>query len=222
MTSLADLQAAYDALLRGHAPVRSPSEANDAFEIYVLALVLRAAQQQGATISFESSTGASSPSPLRFRTSPGRIYSTTPDFSHAVIQFPDGLVFEAHIGVYLEGSAGVVHECDVLVIDRTEGDFCRRTRVHPKRSSALLTAECKFYAGNLGIELGREFLGITTDLGIGDRFFLSNSDGKTVDRILAHHKRQRFFKLTPLNPDAEREVIALFRGTFRNVRAKRR
>ena len=123
MTSFTDLKAAYDALLGGYAPVRSPSEANDAFEIYVLALVLRAARQEGASIFFESSTGASSPTPLRFRTSPGRIYSTAPDFSHAVIEFPDRLQFEGHIGVYLEGVAGVVHECDVLVIDRAEGAF---------------------------------------------------------------------------------------------------
>jgi hypothetical protein len=222
MTTLADLQQAYRNLLAGHAPVASSGQANDAFEVYTLGLVLRAAREEGATIRFESSSGAPNPSPLRFRSSPGKIFSTAHDYTHAEIQFPDGLTFEAHIGVYVEGLAGVVHECDVVVIDASEGQFCRRNRVHPKKANTVLTAECKFYAGKLGIELGRQFLGVTADLGTDGRFFLSNSDGKSVDRVLAHHKRQRFFGLSPLVADGEGQVIAQFRGTFRNLKAKRR
>ena len=122
----------------------------------------------------------------------------------------------------MQGLAGVVHECDVLVIDRSEGTFCRRNMVHPKRANAALTAECKFYTGKLGIELGRQFLGVTMDVGKEDRFFLSNSDGRSVDRVLAHHKRQRFFRLSPLNGDSESQVVALFRSSFRDQRARRR
>jgi hypothetical protein len=222
LTSLANLQAAYTSLLAGHAPVASSGQANDAFEVYTLSLVLSAARDEGATIRFESTSGVINPSPLRFRTSPGRIFSTVHDYSHALIQFPDGLAFEAHIGVYVEGLAGVLHECDVLVVDASEGRFCRRNRVHPKKSSTVLTAECKFYTGKLGIDLGRQFLGVTADLGSEGRFFLSNADGKSVDRVLAHHKRERFFGLTPLDADAENQVVALFRSTFRDLRARRR
>ncbi|MDN7542746.1 hypothetical protein [Burkholderia cenocepacia] len=222
MTSLADLKNAYNKLLAKHAPVASSAQANDAFEVYALSLVLRAARDEGANINFESTSGIFNPSPLRFRTSPGRIFSVAQDYSHATVSFPDGLSFEAHIGVYVEGLAGVLHECDVLVVDASEGEFCRRNRVHPKKSSIVLTAECKFYTGKLGIDLGRQFIGVTTDLGSEGRFFLSNADGKSVDRVLAHHKRQRFFNLTPLDPDAENQVVALFRSTFRNLRAKRR
>jgi hypothetical protein len=222
VTTLADLENAYAALLSAHAPVTSSGQANDAFEVYTLSLILRAAKEEGATIRFESSFGVANPSPLLFRTSPGRIFTAIHDFSHAAVLFPDGLEFESHIGVYVEGLAGVLHECDVLVIDAEEGRFCRRNRVHPKKSSMALSVECKFYAGKLGIDLGRQFLGVTTDLGTEGRFFLSNSTGKSVDRVLAHHNRGRFFGLTPLDVDAELQVIALFRSTFRNIRAKRR
>jgi hypothetical protein len=222
VTSLADLEAAYNTLLAGHAPVSSSGQANDAFEVYTLSLVLRAAREERATIGFESSLGVANPSPLRFRTSPGRIFSTAHDYSHATIRFPEGLAFEAHIGVYVEGLAGVLHECDVLVIDASEGQFCRRNRVHPKKASTVLTAECKFFTGKLGIALGRQFLGVTADLGSEGRYFLSNSDGKSVDRVLAHHKRQRFFGLSPLTKDTEDQVVAQFRSTFRNLKAKRR
>ncbi len=222
MTTLADLETAYNLLLANHAPVASSGQANDAFELYTLTLVLRAAKQEGASIAFDSSLGVSNPSPLRFRTSPGRIFSTAHDYSHATIRFSDGNSFEGHIGVYVEGLAGVLHECDVLVLDASEGQFCRRNRVHPKKASTVLAAECKFFAGTLGIALGRQFLGVTTDLGSEGRFFLSNSDGKSVDRILAHHKRQRSFGLSPLTRDTEDQVVAQFRNTFRNLKAKRR
>lgn len=222
MTTLQDLRDAYNQILAAHSPVQSSGQANDAFEVYVLSLVLRAAREEGAQISFESRSGSIHPSPLVFRTSPGRIYSNAQDYSHAIIQFDDDLSYEGHVGVYVQGLAGVVHECDVLVIDRNEGEFCRRNQVHPKRANAALTAECKFYAGKLGIELGRQFLGVTMDVGKEDRFFLSNSDGRSVDRVLAHHKRQRYFGLSPLNVDSENQVVAMFRSAFRNQRARRR
>jgi len=203
MTTADDLKKAYESLLGTAAPVASSAEANDAFELYVLALMLRAAREEGAAIAFESASSVQNPTPMIFRTSPGRIYSTAQDYTHATISFPDGLSYEAHLGVYVEGVAGVLHECDALVIDAAEGRFCRRSQVHPKRSSVILTGECKFYSGKLGIELGRQFLGVTTDLGAEGRFFISNTDGRSVDRVLAHHKRQRFFGLTPLDTDAE-------------------
>jgi hypothetical protein len=222
MTSLSALQTAYNLELAGHAPVSSSGQANDAYEVYVLTLALRAAREEGATIRFESASGTVNPSPLRFRTAPGRIYSPANDYSHARIVFPQNLSYEAHIGVYVEGLAGVLHECDIAVIEAAEAEFCRRNWVHPKKADVLLTAECKFYTGKLGIALGREFLGTTADLGADGRFMLSNSDGRSVDRVLAHHKRKRHFGLTPLNSDSESQVVAQFREVFRNTKAKRR
>lgn len=222
MTSLTDLEIAYNKYLKNTVPVSSSGQANDAFEVYALSLVLQAARKEGATISFKTVKGTSSPSTLIFRSSPGRIYSQADDYAFAVINFNNELNFEAHVGVYVEGLAGVVHECDVLVIGAGEGDFCRRNFVHPKKIHTILTAECKFYSGNLGISLGREFLGTTIDLGKEDRFFLSNRDGKTLDRVLAHHKRQRYLGLTPLNSDTESQTISQFRTAFRNQISKKR
>lgn len=222
MTTQADLEAAYNATLAGHAPVASAGQANDAFEVYVLTLVLRAGREQGGSIQFGSAAGVVNPTPLRFRTAPGSIYSQTKDYTHARLTFPTSLSYEVHIGVYVEGVAGVLHECDVAVIEASEAAFCRRNWVHPKRAAVLLTAECKFYTGKLGIALGREFLGTTADLGAEGRFMLSNSDGRSVDRVLAHHKRRRYFGLTPLDLDAQAQVIAQFRDVFRNAQAKRR
>ena len=222
MTSLADLERSYKTLLAAHAPVAFAGQANDAFEVYTLALVLRAAAEEGAAIGFEARSGISNPSPLKFRPAPGSVFAPSPDYSYATIHFAPRLDFEAHIGIYVTGVAGVTHECDVAVIHASEGRFCRQTRVHPRRAKAILTAECKFYAGRLSIALGREFLGVTADLGVDGRFFVSNSDSPTVDRILAHHGRRRGLRLTPLDSDMETQVVGEFRSTFRDAKAKRR
>ena len=126
MTSLADLEAAYLKHLKSMVPVSSSGQANDAFEVYTLSLVLEAARQEGAEIVFHTVNNDYSPTDLIFRSSPGRIYSTANNYAHALISFSDDLSYEAHVGVYVEGLAGVVHECDVLVIDAGEGEFCRR------------------------------------------------------------------------------------------------
>lgn len=220
MTTITDLIDAYNKTLAGHSPVISSGAANDAFEIYTLTLVLRAAKEEGATISFSTRNELSKPSRLIFRTSPGNIYSSTKDYAHAIITFPNDLVYEAHIGVYVEGLAKVLHECDVSVIKSSEARFCRRNEVHPKKHDVLLTAECKFYTGKLGISLGREFLGLTTDLGATGRFMVSNSNGRSVDRVLAHHERKRHFSLSPLNKDSEAQTVAQFRDVFRNIKSK--
>ncbi|WP_054688214.1 hypothetical protein [Pantoea stewartii] len=222
MTTLSDLEDAYNKHLKNNVPVSSSGQANDAFEVYALSLILKAAREEGGNISFHTVNGTANPQRLIFRSSPGKIFSVADDYAHAHIRFNSGLDFEAHVGVYVQGLAGVVHECDVLVIDASEADFCRRNRVHPKKVNTILTAECKFYSGNLGIALAREFLGTTIDLGKEDRFFLSNRDGNTLDRVLAHHKRQRYLGLTPLNRDAELQTISQFRTAFRNQKSKNR
>jgi hypothetical protein len=222
MTTFADLKTAYETLLAGHAPVASGGQANDAYEVYVFTLVLEAARSEGATVEFRATSGTLNPSPLTFRTSPGSIFSASNDYSFAALEFPDGLSYEAHIGIYVEGVAGVLHECDVAVIDAAEGVFCRRNKVHPKRKCLALSAECKFYTGKLGISIGREFIGSTTELGTVGRFLLSNSDGKSVDRVLAHHDRDRYFNLAPNNSDAQAQTVSRFRRIFANLRSKKR
>lgn len=222
MTSKSELEQAYNRYIASSSPVSSAPQANDAFEVYSLSLVLEAARREGAAISFKSVSGLSDPTPIIFRSSPGNIYSTHRDYCHVVIEFHNGLIFEVHLGVYAEGKAGTIHECDVMVVDSSEAQFCRTNRVHPKRTKITIAIECKFYSGNLGISLGREFLGMTVDMNHEGRFFLSNSDGISLDRILAHHKRERYLGLTPLNPDSQEQVISLFRSSFRNIKAKKR
>src|SRR5258708_5738661 len=98
----------------------SETAACDLFEVYILTLLLRAAHREGATISYENVFGQSPPPELIFRTSPGQIFSTERNYTHAVLQFPTTPALEAHVGIKVLGRSGVMHECDVAVLMRDE------------------------------------------------------------------------------------------------------
>src|SRR6266540_1961782 len=72
------------------------SHASDLFEAYVFTLILLAADDLGASISYEDVFGRR-PSRFVFRTSPGYIYSTERSYCHALIDFPGKPPLEAHV-----------------------------------------------------------------------------------------------------------------------------
>jgi hypothetical protein len=133
---------------------------NDLFEAYVLSLILSAAQNQEANVSYEFLDRTGIRSAVRLRTSPGSIY-ISPRYSHAVIAFPNCPELEAHVGIYVEGRSGVLHECDVAVLDRDEAQLCRREPVHPRNTKLLISVECKFHSSTIGLGYGRGFLGLS-------------------------------------------------------------
>src|SRR6266496_1648820 len=107
------------------------SDASDLFEAYIFCIAIEASKREGATVVFENVMGQR-PCPVIFRTSPGRIWTKDPAYTHAVIQFPNKPGLEAHIGVYVSGRSGLVHESDVAVVLRDEATTCRTYSVHPR------------------------------------------------------------------------------------------
>ena len=97
---------------------------------------------------------------LLFRTSPGSISSKAPLFTHALIRFSGKPELEVHIGIKIQGKSRVPHECDVVVLPTSEADTCHSTNAHPRHSSIVIAAECKYYYSNLPFRLSREFLGL--------------------------------------------------------------
>ena len=119
------------------------SAANDVFEAYVFSLLLEAARTETATISFEDVNGKT-PNIFTFRTTPGFIFSTAQDYTHAVITFSGRPPLEAHLGVYVEGASGVLHECDVVVVDRSEAQACRVSQASPRSARVLIAPSASF------------------------------------------------------------------------------
>jgi hypothetical protein len=197
------------------------SDANDVFEGYTLAIIVKAARAAGATISFETNDGNVTNN-LVFRTAPGDIFSPKRKYTHAIINLPGCPPLEAHIGVKVSGKSGVLHECDVAVIDRHEARVCRTSKVHPRASKVLIAAECKFYASTLQLGLARGYLGLSEELSKQDRLLVTNTTSDSAAKMITYHKAGWEFGLSsPTSPQAA-DLEAKFKQALRNYVARRK
>ena len=195
------------------------SAASDLFEAYIFSLIIEAARLEGAGVSYEDVSGVC-PSVFVFRTSPGNIWSTTRPYTHAVLDFPDKPNLEAHVGVYVTGKSGVLHEADVLVLHQSEAAACRRGRVHPRHAKVILSAECKFYAAPVGLAQGRGFLGLSLDIGRNDTFFVMNTGSGSVEKLLASHGRKCEHNIHPSSSIDVDRLRNAFQTVLKDFKAK--
>jgi hypothetical protein len=197
----------------------SQSAASDLFEAYVFSIVLRAATEEGASIAFENVDGSQT-NTLTFRTSPGHIWWTAQAYSHAVVQFATKPALEAHLGIYVTGKSGVLHEADIAVLSRTEAMTCRQSRVAPRSQSLVSTVECKFYTTSLGLGLARGFVGLCTDFTADRCFFVNNTDSVSVERLLAHQKKKWEHRVVPSETVPVGRLKSAFQEVFKNFKAR--
>jgi len=198
----------------------SSSAANDVFEAYVLSLIVRAACEEGAIVSYVDRDGIAATS-LTFRTSPGQIYSTAKNYSHVMIEFPNLPVLEAHIGIKIAGKSGVLHEADIAVLDRAEAENCRRNSVSPRSSKVIVAVECKYYTSALQLHLARSFIGLISDLSSKDPFFVTNTSANSVEKLLSHRVKHWEKNITPSCSNNEIDRLAYsFRDAFKNFKAR--
>jgi hypothetical protein len=164
---------------------------SDIYEVYILTLVIKAARAEGAVISYRDANDNPT-SKFVFRTGPGFIFPRNPmrrKFTHAVLEFPGKDPLEAHVGIYVAGNSGVLHECDVSVVDLNEAQKCRLlvpAKVAPHARKVLLATECKFYKSGLRLNLARSFVGLTADFSGKPFYFVAN----TSSALIAGTKRR--------------------------------
>ena len=219
---MAEIQSALTASITPN--LTTASDGADLYEAYVWALVLEAAQSEGGVIAFKNIHGHTidgvTHTQFHFRTSPGAISSDRHAYAHAEIRFPDCPVLEAHVGIYVAGKSQVRHECDVAVLFADEAEFCRQQKAHPRCTKVVLAAECKYYIdSDLGINLGRSFLGLIQDIQKKNRFFVSTKDGDSVKKLFARHDKRYELGMSPLTTNIERRLLSNFEQAFRDYRA---
>jgi hypothetical protein len=185
-------------LLRaGAVSYTSASAASDAYEGFLFSLVIATARDCNAAVHYENVRGVRV-NDLIFRTSPGRLYSTAQDYTHAVIQFgPTTPLLEAHVGVMVQGISGVRHECDVVVLDSDEARTCRQVGASPRSRKCILAIECKYYLTSLPLGAARGFAGLKDDLGQTRVIFSANTTSDKVKKYLAHHKLTQELQAVP-------------------------
>lgn len=217
---LADIQNALGPALT---PSLTPaSAANDIYEAYLFGIIIDAARTEGASrVSFRSRT-QSNPTVFVFRTSPGYLASAAQDYGYAEIEFQDKPVLEAHLGIRVAGASGVLHECDVCVLLQEEANVCRNnpTTIAPRSSKVILSVEAKFYAGSLGLNLGREFLGFHSDTSVDKSFFVVNRTSVSIEKLLSHKNKLWEHNISPLDTTAVERLRNAFQTGFKDFNAK--
>ena len=143
---------------------------------------------------------------------------TVHEYTHALVEFAGCPELELHVGIKVIGKSSVLHECDVAVVDRDEARLCRANRVHPRASKVLIAAECKFYTSPIKLELGRGFLGLTSDIHRRERYFVTNNKSPSVTKLIAHHQSEWEFGVLPASQEAE-ALYHSFARAFRNYKA---
>jgi hypothetical protein len=196
-----------------------------AYAGYIFSLVLRGVERivdptSPNAIRLRSAQGSSTSAPSVFivRGSPGALTAANQDFGYAVFDYEDSS-FEVHLGVQYQGSSGVLHEFDISIIPSEDAEECRQSGKQPTSGKPHAVFECKCYEKNLGIELGREFVGLKSDFtSIPMARLVTNSYSGSVARFLRKNNRPKAsFRLDPSNPNMEQEFIMAVADELRNT-----
>jgi hypothetical protein len=174
-----------------------PTAPDKIYEIYVLSCVVQALKNLGCTLEARTHLDATTTT-FDFRLSPGYIYS--PAIQSSFVHITYGTKeYELHNGVRTLGSANVLHELDVAIINREEAVRCRLNRIHPRQSQIKFLAECKFYGSVLPLNLGREFLGLCTEFTARAKSLVSNVGSDNIHKLVTSHRQTESFNLSPIN-----------------------
>lgn len=188
----------------------------DVYEGYVFTLAVHAAADAGASVEFRTVKGSPAQD-LIFRTSPGNIWSTRHDYTHALVSFSGAPELEIHIGVKVEGLSRVAHECDVLILWAVEAEDCRRNHRLPRTKFCVAAAECKFYASSPPLGAARGFEGLCVDLGKVGKKAVLVTNGQNPSSVRYLRRRGRVWEQNVLPGTAQ--VTALkekFRDALRD------
>jgi len=198
----------------------SESKTSELYVRYILEILLTAANNEGASISYQDANGNEAKSYL-FRRSPGQIYTKTEPFTHLVLEFPGKPLLEVHVGIMVRGVSEIAHECDIAVLNREEANRCREIRCEPDFSQVLIAIECKHYESELDLDLARSFIGLAAELQVeADCYFVSNSFSVSVGKLLATRGLIWELNIAPGNTNNINRLRYSFQRNFKDFKAK--
>jgi hypothetical protein len=94
-------------------------------------------------------------------------------------------------------------------------------RIDPPASEAVLLLECKYYASDPGISLGREFLGLSAECGREETVFVTNQPATRLQRLFEKHKREWGHRVLPTQPNDVDRLVGFAQRAFTRFKARR-
>jgi hypothetical protein len=109
-----------------------------------------------------------------------------------------------------------LREFDVSIISFEDADERRKP---PGSGKPYAMIECKFYDDNLGIALGREFVGLRSDFtSVPIARLVTNSDSASGALYLKKNSRPKLSRhVEPGNPNIEQEFVFALADELRNA-----
>jgi hypothetical protein len=185
----------------------------DLYEVLVIALVKRAAEDVGGIAEFLDSNGARANRYL-FRSSPGPLANPNQNYTHLEIRFPSQPILEAHTGIWVVGKSMLAHECDCVVMLKDEAESARGSSRSPLWGPVLLHAECKYYAKPIPFWQGRNFLGLAIDLGWKGSVLVMNRAKDSVSQLVSSRRKASAVRLQPGHSGDRSTVLKILRRRF--------
>jgi hypothetical protein len=189
---LHDIQAALGAAV--HLWTGKRAALDDFYEAFVWAQIVRLARARSWHVQFINAGPANDE--FEFRRGPGRMRSSKA-YSYAEIHAPTNVI-EVHVGVKVRGKSRVLHEFDVVAVEKTSADLCRINGWDPFYSEVRLHAECKYHKGDMNLGIARAILGLKMDCPTIHPMLLSRRDGPpTIRRLLQPYHATYVFNVFP-------------------------
>jgi hypothetical protein len=215
-----------------YAPLTTPSAWGSAYEIYVFGLILEEARRAGADPPrFLYGNSYPATQPYKFRRGGSRI-SAADDYTYVELTFSQveepKKPLEVHLGIYLCGPSCQRVQSDVCILEKEEADYFRVRSSRPRRNKSpyswpdakkvLLTAECKYYTGDLPSRVIHEVIGRDKELPASNHLIVVNtssvSAGKRVLGSFNNDSRIWRSEAVPINPAGERRLRDRIRDVF--------
>lgn len=200
------------------------------YELYIMKIILEVAtEERGAELEFIEN-GHRCLQPSAMKTGPHRVREAS--YTYARLYFPhvhrQGL--EVHTGLKFRGKSGISTECDVAVLGAREANRSRECLLpkaqdcsgtaccDPRDHRILFSVECKCYTKNIGLEMAREFVGLSDDLAVPYKnvfYVVSYPIVRNGCSLLDHHRSGKYFPdTTPTQVSSVEALKVQIRSAF--------
>lgn len=195
-------------------------EQSDIFDVYLLSILLKAIANEGGDIYYKD-VFDHHPNSLVFRKTPGKIHGNIHPYTHAMVEFPKKPPLEVHLGVKVQGRAGVLHECNILVLNQKEADLCRLLNREPRHSQVIIAIKSQYYTSPLKLEIAGSFIGLASDIRYeGGSYFISNSSSDSVAKLLTIARKKWEHNIVPGATNDVNRLMYSLQTIFKDFKAR--
>ncbi|MEK0181830.1 MAG: hypothetical protein EAZ98_16240 [Oscillatoriales cyanobacterium] len=190
------------------------------FDVYLFTILLKAIANEGATIYYNNVLDET-PKYLTFRKTPGKIHGNTHPYTYAIVEFPDKPALEVHLAVKVQGRAGVLHNCNLLMLYQKEANICRLLQREPRHSQVILAVKSQHNTSELKLETAGAFIGLASDIRYeGGSYFISNTYSEAVAKLLTIARKKWELNIFPRATNDVHRLMYSFQTIFKDFKAR--